>query len=315
MARALALAGTTAFQPTLFPAHPGRLGEQAQMLAEDVGKLRVGDGARIPGLHLEGPFVNPQAAGALPAEDLATPSRQALGDILGPASGGGRRVRTMTIAPELAGAAELIGELARSGIRASLGHSRATAAEARAASKDGACGATHLFNGMAGMHHRELGLAGFALTSAALDAEVICDLAHISRDALELALQARGPQGLCLVSDALPGAGTGCEVFHWHGREHFVREGSVFYRPSPDAEPTSFTGSAMSQLEMVRRLVTRGVLALPEALRMASATPARALGLAEELGQLKVGLAADLIVLEGGDLRLADVFVAGERQA
>jgi N-acetylglucosamine-6-phosphate deacetylase len=312
MAAALARAGTTTFQPTLFPAHPERLGEQAASLAREIEHLPRGRGAHVAGLHLEGPFVNPLAAGALPVADLATPSRAALRAILGSATGDGRRVRTMTIAPELPGARDLVGELARSGIRASLGHSRASAAEARAAAGDGACAVTHVYNGMGPLHHREVGLLGFALTDAALDAEIICDLNHVGPEALELAFRARGAHGLCLVSDALPGAGTGCEVFHWHGREHFVRDGAAFYRPSPEAEPTSFTGSAMSQLEMVRRLVRRGALGLCESLAIATSTPARALGL-EDAGVLRLGGTADLILLAGRDLELAEVWVAGER--
>src|SRR6185436_18691512 len=95
------------------------------------------------------------------------------------------------LAPELSGASELVGELARSGVRVSLGHSRATSAEARAAARAGACGVTHLFNAMSGVHHREMGLAGFALTDAALFAEIIGDLVHVGPEAFELALRAR----------------------------------------------------------------------------------------------------------------------------
>jgi N-acetylglucosamine-6-phosphate deacetylase len=313
MARALARAGTTCFQPTLFPARPELLGEQCAALAARADPFAPQGGARVAGLHLEGPFVNRAAAGALPAEDLADPSPAALRAILGSATGSGRGVRTMTLAPELPGAAELIGELARAGVRVSLGHSRATSAQARGAARAGACGATHLFNAMSGVHHRDMGLAGFALTDAALHAEIIGDLVHVGPEAIELALRARGPGGLCLVSDALRGAGTGCERFHWHGREHLLREGAAWYPPQKPGEAPKLAGSALSQLEMVRLLVTRGVLGLPEALTMASSTPARALGLDKELGELRLGLRADLLVLAGRELELSQVWVAGER--
>jgi len=313
MAGALARAGTTTFQPTLFPARPELLGEQCAALAPRADPFAAQAGARVAGLHLEGPFVSRAAAGALPAEDLADPSPAALRAILGPASGSGRGVRTMTLAPELPGAPELIGELARAGVRVSLGHSRATSAEARAAARAGACGATHLFNAMSGVHHREMGLAGFALTDAALHAEIIGDLVHVGPEAFELALRARGPSGLCLVSDALRGAGTGCERFHSHGREHLLRGGAAWYPPDKPGAAPKLAGSALSQLEMVRLLVTRGVVGLPEALTMASSTPARALGLEGELGELRLGLRADLLVLAGRGLELSQVWVAGER--
>lgn len=315
MAGALARAGTTAFQPTLFPDEPEALGRQCAELERKMRELRPGAGARVTGLHLEGPFVNPEAAGALPKEHIHAPSKSALRAILGPAMGGRRNIGTMTVAPELAGSAELIAELVRCGIRPSLGHSRASAAEARSAARGGACGATHLFNAMQPLHHREVGLAGFALTDAALFAEIIGDLVHVGADAFELALRARTPRGLCLVSDALRGAGTGCDVFHWHGRDHRVQGGTAYYPARAPGEEDRLAGSAMSQLEMVRRLTGAGVLGLAEALTMASETPARALGLESELGALKPGLAADFLVLRGSALELEAVYVAGERVA
>jgi N-acetylglucosamine-6-phosphate deacetylase len=162
------------------------------------------------------------------------------------------------------------------------------------------------------VHHREVGLAGFALTDAALYAEIIGDLVHVGSDAMELALRARTARGLCLVSDALRGAGTGCDVFHWHGRDHTVHDGAAFYPPKAAGEAERLAGSAMSPLEMVRRLTGAGVLGLPEALTMASETPARALGLEREIGALKPGLAADFVVLRGRELAIEAVHVAGE---
>ena len=311
MARALARAGTTSFQPTLFPAAPRELGEQCARLWERAPETRAAGGARVVGIHLEGPFVNPDAAGALPRSDLSAPSADALREILGPATGDGRGIRTMTLAPELQGAGELVAELARAGIRPSLGHSRASAAEARTAARAGASGATHLFNAMRPLHHREAGLLGFALTDAALFAEIIGDLVHVGPEAFELALRARRPEGLCLVSDALAGAGTGCDRFHSHGREHVVRDGAAFYPPDADGAPARLAGSASSQLEMIRRLVHRGVVALPEALALASSTPAAALGLEKEIGELRIGLAADLIVMRGRGLELEQVILGG----
>jgi len=312
MAAALARAGTTAFQPTLFPAAPDALGATCERLAPSLGLESREGRARAVGLHLEGPFVNPRAAGALPVADLAAPSLEGLRAILGPASGDGRGVRTVTLAPELAGASELVAELERSGVRVSLGHSLASAAEARAALRAGAGGATHLYNAMRPIHHREAGLAGVALTEDLLFAEIIGDLVHVGPEAFDLALRARGPLGLCLVSDALPGAGTGCEVFHWHGREHLVRAGTSYYPPAAEGGEPRLCGSAMSQLEMVRRLVERGVVGLADALTMACEAPARALGLEHDLGRLVAGARADVLVLAPDGLALERVLVGGK---
>jgi N-acetylglucosamine-6-phosphate deacetylase len=309
MARALARHGTTAFQPTLFPTQPARLGAIAESVSAAAARLDAG--ARVVGLHLEGPFVNRASAGALPLDALAEPSPAALRELLGPATGSGRGIRTVTLAPELPHALELVAELARCGIRASLGHSLATADEARAAARAGASGATHLYNAMRPFHHREAGLVGFALSADALFAELIGDLVHVGRDAIELALASRGPRAICLVSDALRGAGTGCERFHSHGREHVARGGAFFY----PGEPPKLAGSALGQLEQVRKLVAHGVVGVEDALTMASLAPALALGIERDRGQLAVGARADLIALRGAELALEAVWIGGHPQA
>ncbi len=314
MAAALARAGTTAFQATLFPGAPKELGviadkvwQRAQSCNSSATSTPM---ARVVGLHLEGPFVNPVRAGALPREILAEPSLASLRDIVGPSTGGGRGIRTLTLAPELRGASDLISELVRLGMRVSLGHSAATSEDARSAARAGAVGATHLFNAMSSIHHREVGLAGFALTSQALYAELIGDLVHVGPDAIRLALAARGPKGLCLVSDALQGAGHGCDVFHWHGREHERHGGAWYYREKAGGE-RRLAGSALCQLEMVQQLVRQGVVSVEEALTMAAETPARALSLERELGFLAPGLRADIVVLDPRTLELKSVLVGG----
>lgn len=316
MATALARAGTTGFQPTLFPSAPSALGAVAARIWSAAAELGSSS-ARVLGLHLEGPFVNPLAAGALPLEDLAEPSVEALRAILGPATGDGRGVRTMTLAPELVGAGALIAELERASIRASFGHSRASAKEARDALRAGQSargtagfGVTHLFNAMTGLHHRDPGLASLALTDEALSVELIGDLVHVGPEAIELALAARGPAGIALVSDALVGAGTGCDVFHSHGRAHRIHDGAVWY-PAEAETPECLAGSATGQLDAIRGLVAAGVLGLADALTMASLAPARALGLESEVGRLAIGARADLLVLEGPGLALTEVLIGG----
>ena len=312
MATSLARAGTTGFVATTFPLAPTALGALCERLDREGRSLEAG--ARMLGLHVEGPFVNPRKAGALNVDDLAAPSVAALRALLGPATGDGRGIRIATVAPELPGADALIEELVRSGVRVSLGHSLATAAEARNAARAGATGATHLFNAMSGVHHRDAGLATFALSDDAVVSEIIGDLVHVGADAFSLALRARGPRGLALVSDALEGAGTGCDVFESHGHRVVLDEGA-FWIEDLDADgrplPRTLTGAATSQLEAVRRLHARGVCSLEDALVMASETPARALGLQESLGRLHVGCWADCIILDAADLSLTDVRIAG----
>lgn len=308
LARALARVGTTAFLPTLFPDEPVRLGLAAAAVQERARDLDPGTAA-VLGTHLEGPFVNPKRAGALPSDRLVAPSPKALRALLGPASGEGRGIRQMTIAPELTGAVELVEELARLGVRASLGHSDASALEAARATEHGARGATHLFNAMSGVHHREAGLASYVLAEEALVSEVIGDLVHVGPTALRLALRARGARGLALVSDALREAGTAKERFDSHGKHCRVQDGAIWFE---DAEGgiAGLTGAEASQLEAVRRLVRAQVTDVATALTMATETPARALGLENERGRFVAGARADWIALDD-ELRLLEVGIGG----
>jgi N-acetylglucosamine-6-phosphate deacetylase len=306
IAYAHAHAGTTSFQPTRFPREPRALGEDCEKLERARAALVRNAGARVLGFHLEGPFVNPAAAGALPPADLARPTREGLRAILGSATGSGRGVRTMTLAPELAGASELVSELVRAGVRVSLGHTRASAANARG----GACRRSRRdapVQCMSPLHHREAGMVGVALLRRSTRDHRRSRAR--GRDAFSRTCRAR--LSLCLVSDALEGAGTGCEVFHTHGRELRVRDGASWYRPADASGEERLAGSASSQLEMVRKLVARGVVGLADALMMASATPARALGIAHESGHIAPGARADLLVLEGRELALTRVLVGG----
>lgn len=306
LSKALASVGTTAFLPTLFPDAPARLGKDAQKIWER--REECAGGARVLGLHLEGPFVNPKRAGGLPADRLHEPSPSALRALFGSSTAEGRGIRQLTVAPELSGAEDMIRELSTLGVRTSLGHSVATASDAGRACACGARGATHLFNAMNGVHHRDASLANFALAEDALVCELIGDLVHVGPTAVKLALRARGPHGLALVSDALKGAGQPGAEFESHGKRCQVRGGAIYL---VGEEPPRLTGAEACQLEAVRRLVKAGVVSAAEALTMASATPARALGLAHELGHLAVGARADLLVLDPQTLALRGVHLDG----
>jgi N-acetylglucosamine-6-phosphate deacetylase len=315
MSRALAAAGTTAFLPTLFPDAPARLGRQAERIWQR--RSEVGSGARVLGLHLEGPFVNPARAGGLPAERLHAPSPAALRELLGSTAPEARGIRQVTVAPELPGGNELIAELARLGVRVSLGHSAASAHDAEIAAEHGARGATHLFNAMgvgaaAGIHHREASLASFALAHDALVAEIIGDLVHVGPEAFRIALRARGPLGLALVSDALQGARGPEPEFESHGRRCRVQGGAIWLVPADPSAPPRLTGAEACQLEAVRRLVRGNVVGVADALTMASESPARALGIEGELGRLVPGAWADLVSLDPRTLELREVLIGGE---
>ncbi len=200
--------GTTGLLATMVSAPVGDL--ERAMAAVSAVRARPGEGARILGVHLEGPFLSPARPGAMDPGTFLVPCGGLVSRLL---SAGGGRLAMMTIAPELPGALEAIVALTGAGVVASLGHSDGGYAVALAAWRAGARSVTHLFNAMSGFHHREPGLAGAALELDELSCELICDGLHVSAPAMRVALRARGLGGLRLVTDAMAGAGMGDGAF------------------------------------------------------------------------------------------------------
>ena len=292
LARALARRGTTSFLATFYPS-------PVEILA---GQMRAVREAGLAGVHLEGPFLNPLRAGALSAERLLVPHRATLKKLLAAGDGVMRR---MTIAPELPGALPLISQLRDAGVAASMGHSDARLEEARSGAAAGARSVTHLFNAMRPFHHREPGLAGYALLDPELSCELIGDLRHVAQGALELALQCK--ESPIFVSDCLPGAGTGRRRFETAGASHEIRAGACYL-----AGTKTLSGSCRTLLEIVRGLVRRGILSLEKAVACAATAPAAQAGYGSIKGDLTTGNDADFLVLEK-DLSLDAVFLRGER--
>ena len=156
--------------------------------------------ARILGVHLEGPFLSPNMAGALDGSSFASPSERMLRELT---DGFEDVISVVTIAPEKEGALSLIKTMAKWGILVNLGHSNATFAEAEAGFRAGARGVTHLFNAMRGFSHREAGLSGFGLLNREVYVEVIGDLNHLSLQALDLVFRLKNPEKILLVSDSV----------------------------------------------------------------------------------------------------------------
>ena len=156
--------------------------------------------ATIPGVHLEGPFLNPARCGALNKVSFLEPAVRNFRKLI---DGFGDIVRIITVAPELKGATRLIKTIADMGIIVSMGHSDATYAEAEAGYKAGAKGITHIFNAMRGIHHREPGIAGFGLLNKEVYIEVIADPFHLNTKTIALIFQVKDPKRILIVSDTV----------------------------------------------------------------------------------------------------------------
>jgi N-acetylglucosamine-6-phosphate deacetylase len=254
-------------------------------------------GASVLGLNFEGPFVSPERPGALPGSWLERPSMEAFFRIAEAAAG---TLRMMTVAPELDGAPELIAAAAREGVVASVGHTYATFAEARAGFEAGATHVTHAFNAMRPFHHRDPGPLGAALEAGA-SVEAIADGFHLHEATVALLTRAFGTERTCLVTDAVTPAGLERGVFRIGGMEATLKDGKVTL---PDG---TIAGSGVTMDEVVRNAArTAGVEA---ALRMASETPARVARL-EGKGRIAEGCDADLVALDE-ELRVARTWAGG----
>ncbi|MBV9800982.1 MAG: N-acetylglucosamine-6-phosphate deacetylase, partial [Solirubrobacterales bacterium] len=282
MARFHAAHGTTALLATTIPAPVDELEAAARAIARSAVRR---EGACVLGAHLEGPFLSPGRAGALDPEAFLEPDPAVLARLL---TAGAGSIRVMTIAPELPGAPELIDSLVSRGVVTSLGHTDATYAQARAAVRRGARGATHLFNAMRPLHHREPGVAGAVLDLPEVSCELICDGIHVDPAALRLALRAKGTKGVRLVTDAIHAAGMPDGSYRLAGAEVIVSAGRASV-----AGGGPIAGSTLTMDAAVRNAVRFLDLSLEEACIPASSNPARLLGLGDRKGAISPGLDAD----------------------
>lgn len=263
--------------------------------------------AMIAGVHVEGPFISRARPGAQREEYIRDPDAASVAAFLENAD----MIRIVTLAPELPGALELIDQLRARNIIVSGGHSDATDSEARAAFTHGMGHVTHTFNAMSSMHHREgrraAGLLEFALSEPGIVCELIADGHHVSPTLMKMLYRAKGAGGICLVTDATAGAGLpDGKEFSLFGRGCVVSDGVCWL-----ADRSALAGSASRMIDLVRVMVKEVGVPLAEAVAMATANPARALGAAAK-GKLEVGADADLVVLSP-ELEVLQTFVGGSQ--
>ncbi|GAB4439315.1 MAG: N-acetylglucosamine-6-phosphate deacetylase [Chloroflexi bacterium OHK40] len=279
--------GVTAFLAGIVGV-PGGLPE-TQIRAALAAATGPAAGAELAGMHLEGPYINVARRGAHAPEWLRVPDPAETERLLELA---GSHLRIITVAPELPGAKAMIRRLVAAGVTVSLGHTDATYEQTRAAIPLGLTHATHCFNAMRPLHHREPGPLGAIVEDARVSGELIADGVHVHPAALRLLLRALGPDRVIVVTDALSCAGLRDAVFSFGGQPARVVDGVARLADG------TLTGSVLTMDRALRNLV--GMLALPlsDALAALSANPARAAGLAHRKGLLRAGYDADLIVLD-----------------
>lgn len=300
LAEVLAAEGTTTFLATAITSPLTRIERVHDAIVEAMdaqpGRAREPLAACIAGMHLEGPFISAARLGAHPRLNLA-PHGAALRRILRL-----KRLKLLTLAPELPGALAAIGRLTARGVAVSIGHSDASLAQARAAIAAGARMFTHLFNAMRPLHHRDPGVTAAALARSPALAAVIPDGVHLDPAILNLIYRMRGAAGMIITTDKIALAQAPATRLGPPARVRIER-GAV------RIDAPTLAGSIISMLDGVRLMVERAGTEVGEAALMASTNPARLIGL-EDRGRLRVGARADLVLL-GRDLSLKAVFAGG----
>ena len=300
ISRFLAAHGTTSFLATTVTASPIATLQAVEALGRQVD--RPLPGARMLGLHLEGPFINPEKRGAHSARHIRPPSTLILEQLL---ARSGHRVKLITLAPEVEGSLELIRFARSRGVVVSLGHSNATLEETMAAIDLGAGNATHLFNAMRSFSHRDPGILGAVLTTPRIRAELIADGIHVSPAAVDLCLRCKGAGRILLISDAVSATGMPEGQYRLADMEITLSEG-VCRTPNG-----TLAGSILTQDQALRNMIRWSGLPVHTVLGMLTRNPAQSLGIASGKGTLAPGHDADMVLLDQ-DLRVHTTIVQGE---
>ena len=285
--KALAKHGVTSYLPTTVTASMERILGAVDRLgniicAEDVSQA----GARPLGIHLEGPFISAAKCGVHPAEYLASPTVDLFERILD-ASGG--TLRMMTIAPEVPGANEVIRHARERGVFTSIGHSNATFEEAAKGIAAGAVSATHTFNAMRALDHREPGILGAVLSDERIMADIIADGVHVAPAVVQVFLKAKGIDRAVLVTDAISATGMPDGTYQLGPFQVQVRGDRAEFEGK-------LAGSVLTLDRAVRNVMSFAKWSLQQSVILGTRNPAQLIG-ADTKGELAVGSDADLVLL------------------
>lgn len=304
---ALAKHGTTSWLPTTFTQSADDLAESCAAIAK-ADDARDADflGARIQGIFLEGPFFTTKHVGAQNPKFLIDPSVEVF-DRWQKASE--NRIVKSALAAEKPGALDYIAQLDAKGIVTAIGHSDATFDEALAAVNAGATCFVHTYNGMRGLHHREPGIVGCAMSTPDTYAEIICDGRHVKPAAIRALVQAKGWQHVVLITDCL-GCGGLPEGNYMSGGLPVVLENNLCYLRNEDGTKGSIAGSVLTLARGVKNMVDWEIVTADQAIRMATEVPARSAHVDGRCGFIKPGRDADFVVFDP-ELNLRETYVGG----
>jgi N-acetylglucosamine-6-phosphate deacetylase len=299
IAKTIAKSGTTSFLPTTMTVSVEEIRTAVKAIAH--AKQNGTEGANVLGVHLEGPFINPQMVGAQNPNFVEEPSIESFNYMAGDNLDA---VVSMTLAPEVPGADELIKYLKSKGIVVSIGHTKATYNETIHAISCGVCHSTHLYNAMPGLHHREPGVVG-AIFDTDITTETISDGIHISYPSLRIAYKTKGLDKVILVTDAMMACGMIDGKYSLGGQDVFVKDNAARLQNG------ALAGSVLTLDKAIKNVYNNTNYSLHEVVKMATLNPAKLCKMEHRKGRIAEGYDADLVIFDE-DINIEKVIVNGE---
>ncbi|MBQ8876437.1 MAG: N-acetylglucosamine-6-phosphate deacetylase [Clostridia bacterium] len=287
IAKTIASEGTTSFLVTTMTQSPENI-TKALSAVKEYRAANSDEGARVVGVHLEGPFIAAAHKGAQPLEYVKAPDVETF-DKYNAASG--NSIRIVTLAPEVDGAAEFIQHLTAQGIVSSIGHTGAKYPDIEKAVELGASNVTHTYNAQTALHHREIGTVGSAMLIDALNCEMIADTIHVSVPAMRLLVKNKPADKLTLITDAMRAKGLPDGVSELGGQTVYVKGGEARLADG------TLAGSVLRMNRAVQNLVEKVGVPFTQAVDCATINPAKNLGIDNEAGSIAVGKRADFTVI------------------
>ncbi|MHA3225915.1 N-acetylglucosamine-6-phosphate deacetylase [Globicatella sulfidifaciens] len=286
IARGLLSTGVTSWLPTTLTSSCQSLNDVCQLIGENYQNIK---GAKIQGIFLEGPYFTTKHKGAQNPDYMSDPVIEELKNWQALSN---QMIKKIALAPEREHVIPFVEYAQSQNIKVGLAHSEASFKQAEKAVKAGANIFVHTYNGMSGLHHREPGMVGAAMTLEHCYAEVIADGQHVHPKAIEVLVKSRGVEEVILITDSMRAAGLGDGRSRLGEFEVEVKDGCARL-----VEGGSLAGSILKMNEAVKNIVDWGIVDLPSAVRMASINAAKSVGIEEKCGAIKLGFDADFIVL------------------
>ncbi|HWK21647.1 MAG TPA: N-acetylglucosamine-6-phosphate deacetylase [Ureibacillus sp.] len=302
IANVLPREGVTSFLATTMTQERDKIENALRNAAQYIQNQQPDGHAELLGVHLEGPFISEKRAGAQPVECILKPDLQMF---LRWQEIALESIKMVTIAPELEGSLELINYLSKHGVIASIGHTDATYEEVLQGIQAGASHATHLFNGMRGLHHREPGVVGAVLLHDEVSAELIADGIHVRPELVKLTYLQKGREKVMLITDAMRAKCLGDGLYDLGGQKVTVQTGRATLYDG------TLAGSVLKMTDAARNTMKFTGCSIQDILYMTSVNPAKQLNIFDRKGSLSLGKDADVVVLDE-QLEIVMAFCRGQ---